>query len=209
VVVRQPTLFGGGEPAVVDVGFTRVDLDACSWIEVARGWLAGADTLFDRLVATVPWRQGRRSMYERMVDDPRLSHWYGDADLPDPALVAAQRRLEDRYGVRFGGVGLNLYRDGADSVAYHRDRDLREASTSLVAILTLGERRPFLVRPRGGGRSVDLAPAGGDLLVMGGACQRDWEHGVPKRRHAGPRLSCSWRWSERGPAGPVVEVEHE
>jgi alkylated DNA repair dioxygenase AlkB len=99
--------------------------------------------------------------------------------------------------VPFGTVGLNYYRNGADSVAPHADRELRDLDDSLVAIVTLGARRPFLLRPKGGGRSVDLAPASGDLLVMGGACQAGWEHGVPKVARAGPRVSATWRWSRR------------
>jgi alkylated DNA repair dioxygenase AlkB len=96
--------------------------------------------------------------------------------------------------VRFGSVGLNYYRDGNDSVAWHADRELRELDETLIAIVTLGSRRPFLLRPKGGGKSINIAPGSGDLLVMGGRCQMNWEHNVPKVRHAGPRISCSWRW---------------
>src|SRR5262249_26107197 len=152
--------------------FERRQLDDVSWIDVARGFLRGADTLFEQLRDTIPWKQGRRWMYDRTVDDPRLSRWYGSDDaLPHEALVAGGRALEERYAVPFEGVGLNFYRDGRDSVASHRDRELRYLDDTLVAILTLGARRPFLVRPRGGGASIDLSPASGDLIVMGGACQ--------------------------------------
>jgi alkylated DNA repair dioxygenase AlkB len=103
--------------------------------------------------------------------------------------------------VPFGGPFLNYYRDGRDSVAWHGDTEMRHVEDTRVAILTLGAARPFLLRPRGGGRSRDLRPGSGDLLVMGGACQRDWEHAVPKTAHAGPRISVSVRWtSGRGPA---------
>lgn len=198
---HQRTLFGGGPPALDPaVRFERVHLDAGSWVDVAREWLHGADELLDTLVAQVDWRRGRRRMYERMVDDPRLSRWYraGEA-LPHPVLAEVCDALGARYGVRFGSVGLNYYRDGGDSVAWHADRELRALGDTRVAILTLGARRPFLVRPRGGGRSRDLAPGSGDLLVMGGRAQLDWEHAVPKVRHAGPRVSCSWRWARRPP----------
>src|SRR5687768_17303732 len=173
MVVSQRTLLGGGEPRIDDQqGFERVRLDDRSWVDVARGWLLGADTLLDVLVDTVAWRQGKRWMYERMVDDPRLSHWYREDDeLPHPVLVDACGALEARYGVPFSTPGLNYYRDGRDSVAPHRDRELRTSDhDSLVAILTVGEQRPFLIRPRGGGASRDFAPASGDLLVMGGRC---------------------------------------
>jgi len=201
VTVHQLTLTGGGEPRVDDAAtIERVRLDDVSWVDVGRAWLHGADTLLDALVRDVEWKQGRRWMYERVVDDPRLSHWVRAEDpLPHPALAEVQRALERRYGVRFGSVGLNYYRDGADSVAWHRDRELRELDDTLIAIVTLGGPRPFLIRPQGKGRSRDFAPGSGDLLVMGGRCQMDWEHSVPKVRRAGPRLSCTWRW-QRPPA---------
>jgi alkylated DNA repair dioxygenase AlkB len=195
----QGTLLGASPPAV-DPGAVveRIDLDDRSWIDVARGWLGGADTLLETLVATVPWRQGRRKMYDRVLDDPRLSRWYNASDpLPDPSLDAVRQALSARYRVRFGGVGLNYYRDGRDSVAFHRDRELRHLDRTLVGIVTLGAVRPFLVRPRGGGTSHDVRPGSGDLLVMGGHTQADWEHSVPKVARVGPRVSVSLRWSSR------------
>jgi len=142
-------------------------------------------------------------MYDRMVDDPRLSRWYArTASFPHPVLHELRDALQSHYRVELGGVGLNFYRDGHDSVAPHADRELRRLDDTIVAIVTLGARRPFLVRPRAGGPSIDLAPASGDLLVMGGACQLRYEHGVPKVRHAGPRISCSYRWSAAN--GPVT-----
>jgi alkylated DNA repair dioxygenase AlkB len=193
----QRSFFGGGCPEVDrDAVFERRSLDDASWIDVARGFLRGADTLFEQLRDTIPWKQGRRWMYDRTVDDPRLSRWYASDDpLPHEVLVAVRRALEARYGVPFEGVGLNYYRDGRDSVASHRDRELRYLDDTLVAILTLGGQRPFLVKPRGGGASIDLSPASGDLIVMGGACQAGFEHAVPKVAHAGPRISASYRWA--------------
>jgi alkylated DNA repair dioxygenase AlkB len=187
-----------------DVEPARVQLDERSWVDVARNWLRGADDVLDALVGGVDWRQGRRRMWDRMVDDPRLSHWYARGDeLPHACFHEIRAALEARYGVMFGTVGLNYYRDGNDSVAPHADRELRDLDDGLVAIVTLGARRPFLLRPkaaRGGTRrSIDLAPASGDLVVMGGACQAGWEHGVPKVKHAGPRVSATWRWSRRQP----------
>ena len=199
MTLHQRTLFGGGEPAIHDrAHLERIHLDAQSWVDVAREWLHGADDLLDTLVASVEWQQGRRWMYERMVDDPRLSRWFPAGEpLPHPVMAEVKRALESRYGVRFGSVGLNYYRDGDDSVAWHADRELRELEDTRIAILTLGARRPFLIRPKGRGRSRDLAPASGDLLVMGGSTQMGWEHAVPKVRHAGPRISCSWRWMRK------------
>lgn len=195
----QASLLAGGEPGVgTDARFERAHLDATAWIDVAPGWLTGPDTLFDHLVDHVDWHRGKRWMYERLVEDPRLSRWFPAGEpVPHPVLDEARASLESHYGVPFGAVGLNYYRDGNDSVAFHRDRELREVDDAIVAIVTLGSTRPFLVRPRGKGASRDFAPGRGDLVVMGGSCQRDWEHGVPKTKRGGPRLSISWRWSGR------------
>src|SRR5262249_26112818 len=96
-------------------------------------------------------------------------------------------------------VGLNYYRNGRDSVAWHRDTELRNLDRTLVAIVTLGAARPFLVRPVGGGASHDIHPGSGDLLVMGGASQMGWEHCVPKVSSSGPRFWMSYRGSpDRG-----------
>jgi alkylated DNA repair dioxygenase AlkB len=197
VTAGQGTLLGAGEPSIVaSEPFVRLHLDDRSWVDLARGWLAGSDTLLDALIDTVDWTQGRRWMYDRMVDDPRLSRWYpADETAPHPACDVIKAALEDRYAVELGAVGLNYYRDGRDSVAPHRDRELRELDDTIVAIVTLGAKRPFLLRPRGGGRSRDLSPASGDLVVMGGRTQMDWEHAVPKVARAGPRISATWRWS--------------
>ena len=203
----QRTLLGGGAPRLDPEAPTeRVTLDDRSWVDVVRAWLLGADSLFDALAATVPWRHGRRWMYDRMVDEPRLTHGYsGDEPLPHPVLGEIRAALSQRYGHRFGGVFLNYYRDGHDSVAFHRDRELRELEEGLVAIVTLGATRPFLFRPRSGGggagrgadqwrrRSIDVRPGSGDLIVMRGRCHCDWEHGVPKVTVAGPRISASTR----------------
>jgi alkylated DNA repair dioxygenase AlkB len=202
VTAYQTSLLGAGDPAVdPTVPFERLRLDDVSWVDVARGWLHGADTLLDALIGSVDWQQHRRWMYERMVDDPRLSRWVSaDEPLPHPSLAPVRSALEAHYDVPLGGIGLNYYRDGRDSVAPHRDRELRHLDDTLIAIVTLGAQRPFLLRPRGGGKSRDISPASGDLLVMGGRTQVGWEHGVPKVKSAGPRISVTWRWSsEKGP----------
>ena len=165
----------------------------------------GADSLLDVLIEQVEWKQGKRRMYERMVDDPRLSRWYpASENPPHPARCSPRSALEQRYDVEFGSVGLNYYRDGNDR-SRHRDRELRELDDTRIAILTLGARRPSLIRPQGRGRSRDFKPGSGDVLVMGGRCQMDWEHNVPKVRVTGPRISCSWRWMRR--CGSGVEVD--
>jgi alkylated DNA repair dioxygenase AlkB len=202
VSTLQRTLSGTGAPTVnVGARLERTNLDDASWLDVARDWLLGADTLLDALIDRVDWKQGRRRMYDRVLDDPRLSRWYRVGEsLPHPALDTIREALEEQLGVRFATTGLNYYRDGNDSVAWHADRELRELTDTRIAIVTLGARRPFLVRPRGRGRSRDVKPGSGDVLVMGGACQMHWEHSVPKVRDAGPRISCTWRWTNPEPA---------
>src|SRR2546421_4822859 len=175
VVPGQRSLFASGEPAIdVDARWERTALGEGSWVDVARAYLRGADAVLDHVVATVPWRAGRRHMYDRMVDDPRLSYRCEPGEPPPhPQLARVKADLVHRYEVRLGELALNFYRDGRDSVAFHRDRELRELDDTLVVILTLGARRPFRIRPFGttGARSLDLAPDSGDLLVMGGMFQ--------------------------------------
>jgi alkylated DNA repair dioxygenase AlkB len=201
--VLQGDLFACG-PAGVREGSPRerIDLGNGAWVDVWRNWFTGTDDLAERLMETVDWRQHRRWMYERMVDEPRVSRWYSSGeDLPDPALSVYRAAAAELYGVRFGAMGLNFYRDGNDSVAFHSDRELRHLDDTLVVIMTLGAARPFLLRPSGGGRSIDLRPGSGDLLVMGGTCQEKWQHAVPKlARSVGPRISASIRWARKGGA---------
>src|ERR1700732_5376734 len=129
----------------------RRQLDADSWVDVTRGWLRDADQLYELLVASVAWRQGRVFRYERYLDEPRIGCWFPrDTPYPHPALTAAHRAIQHQYRVTFGGVGLAFYRDGRDSVAAHRDTDLRYCENTVIAILTLGAQRPWLLQPRGG-----------------------------------------------------------
>lgn len=152
-----------------------------------------ADDLFARLLDETPWGPQRSvRMYERLVPEPRLTHRWTLDDAP-AELAAMARVLSRRYGVEFTQVGANLYRDGADSVAWHGDRVARELPEAVVALVSLGALRPFRLRPTGGGESVSLLPGPGDLLVMGGSCQRTWQHAVPKCRSVGPRISVQFR----------------
>lgn len=194
----QQSLFATGPVGPrQEVGFERIELGGGAWVDVARGWFGGADELMAGLQDGVDWQHHRRWMYERMVDEPRLSRWFSaDEALPDEALAAFGAAAGRHYRTRFGALALNYYRDGSDSVAFHSDRELRHVDDTLVVILTLGAARPFLLRPLGGGRGVDLHPGSGDLLVMGGTCQETWEHAVPKvGRGAGARISASIRWA--------------
>jgi alkylated DNA repair dioxygenase AlkB len=186
-----------------DAAFERQVLDETSWIDIARGWLVGADAVYDHLVSTVGWRQGRVWRYERWIDEPRLGAG-ASVDKPGhPVLAEAQHTIAAKYGAHFDGFGLAYYRNARDSVAMHRDREMRWLDDTVVAIVTMGATRPFLVqrrstRDRSSAR--DLAPASGDLMVFGGRFQADWLHGVPKTRHAvRGRISAQWRYtSKRG-----------
>ncbi|MFD4575430.1 alpha-ketoglutarate-dependent dioxygenase AlkB [Streptomyces sp. NPDC058417] len=181
-------------------GVRRTVLGAGAWIDVLPGWLTGADTLFERLAAEVPWRAERRQMYDQVVDVPRLLAFYGAGDpLPDPVLDEARAALTAHYadelGEPFVTAGLCHYRDGRDSVAWHGDRVGRGArEDTMVAILSVGAPRDLLLRPVRGGDSVRRPLGHGDLIVMGGSCQRTWEHCVPKSARAtGPRISVQFR----------------
>jgi alkylated DNA repair dioxygenase AlkB len=151
----------------------------------------GAGALFEALVAAAPWGSHQRPMYDRLVLEPRLTTKQWD-DPPAP-VVELGRALSERYGLDLGVVSANLYRDGHDSVAWHGDRVGRKRAETVVAIVSLGAARRFLLRPKGGGASIRLVPEPGDLLVMGGTCQRTFEHCVPKCAAAGPRVSVMFR----------------
>ena len=187
-------------PGPLGASVRRTALDHGAWVDIRRGWMAGAGVLFDRLRETVPWREERRRMYDRVVDVPRLLCFYGEGEeLPDPALAAARQALGRHYRGDLGEplctAGLCLYRDGRDSVAWHGDRIGRGATEdTVVAIVSLGAPRALLLRPRGGGPALRHDLGHGDLLVMGGSCQRTWEHAVPKTaRVTGPRISVQFR----------------
>lgn len=200
--------------AVVEVGVDpavaveRVHLDAGSWVDVARGWVQGAGALYDALLEGVAWRTSRLYRYDHWVEERRLgATWRPGQPLPHPALAPVTRALRRRYGAPFDGLALIRYRDGGDGQAFHRDTDLRWLDDTVIAVLSLGARRPWLLRPRTArfdtgparGATHDLAPGPGDLLVMGGRCQADWEHAVPylPGRAVGTRISLQWRHARR------------
>jgi alkylated DNA repair dioxygenase AlkB len=193
----QPSLLETPGAPELDPGFhglRRHELGDGAWVDVVPGWLRGAGELFERLLTGTPWRSREVRMYERTLPEPRLTHRWSRADgLPEPILGEMADVLSGRYGEEFTQVGANLYRDGADSVAWHGDRVARELPTATVALVSLGEMRPFRLRPTGGGLSVGFLPGPGDLLVMGGSCQRTWQHSVPKVRAAGARISIQFR----------------
>ena len=200
----QLELFGRGEPHfdASFAGLDRIELDGDAWLEFVPGWLRGHQALFDTLRAHTHFRSESRVMYERTVEVPRLVAVLGlGEDGPRPPIVdAMQAVLSRRYGEAFSRVSLGYYRDGRDSVAFHGDRIARTLPSALVATVSVGAPRRFLLRPVVGGSSRSFSLGRGDLLVMGGSCQRTWQHAIPKSRTVGeaPRIAIMFRphWSE-------------
>jgi alkylated DNA repair dioxygenase AlkB len=191
---------GGPSLSPLTGSLTRTELSSGAWIDLLPGWVTGSDELFSRLAETVPWYADRRTMYDRVVDVPRLLSWYGEGDeLPDPLLLQARQALDRHYrdelGERFSTAGLCYYRDGRDSVAWHGDTIGRSRyRDTMVAIVSLGAARRLMLRPRSGGSSLGFPLGHGDLIVMGGSCQRTWEHAIPKTaKPVGPRISVQFR----------------
>jgi len=196
---RDPAAAG---PRLGPLGATvrRHPLTRGAWVDVRPGWVSGSEDLFVKLVREVPWYAERRTMWDNVVDVPRLLKFYGEEEtLPAPLLVEAREALcahyRDELRERFTTAGMCFYRDGRDSVAWHGDTIGRSSTEdTMVAILSLGEARRLSLRPRTGGASLSFPVGHGDLLVMGGSCQRTWEHAVLKTaRRVGPRISIQFR----------------
>jgi len=192
-----------------DAAGERVDLGGGAWVDVVRGWVPDADEVHEHLLATVPWQGSALFRYDHVVEENRVGSWWARGKgmpLPHPALAEATRALQHRYQVTFDGFAMLQYRTGADGQAFHRDTDMTYLEDTIIGILSFGATRPWLLRPRsakhsdapGRGATHDLAPASGDLLVMGGRCQAEWEHSVPylgPRSTVGPRISIQWRFA--------------
>jgi len=198
----QRSLFDAPETGSVsfDASFSalrRIELEPGSWLEVQEDWVRGADELFEQILKWRNWAQRTRRMYEGRVLEPRLTApWNLRSGAPlEPRVLDEMRlALSRRYSVLFDSIGFNLYRDGRDSVAWHGDKIFKEIEEPVVALVSLGERRKFLLRPKGGGKSRSFLLGRGDLLVTSGKTQRTWEHSVPKVAAAGPRISLAFRY---------------
>ena len=199
----QASLLDLGDEARLGPLTARVQRTALrdgAWVDHRPGWVEGSDSVLERLVQDIPWRAERRRMYDRVVDVPRLVAWFDEAaPLPHRVLTDARAALSAYYGPELGEpfttAGCCLYRDGRDSVAWHGDTRGRSATEdTMVALVSFGSPRTLALRPRGGGEGTSFRLGHGDLLVMGGSCQRTWEHAVPKTAHAvGPRVSIQFR----------------
>lgn len=241
----------------------RINLGEGAWLEIARGFAPAQGQLFRLLERGADWEQHERQMYERVVAVPRLvascpgrevgRQWEGEAvvrivphraSVDEVAAAAStlrdfQAALSRHYARRLGSISLAFYRDGADSVAFHGDKLGPLRQDTVVAILSLGAPRHFLlrrapgrpgalppelvgagvgvVRARGAERpTFALSVGAGDLLVMGGTCQETWEHAVPKEAAAGPRIAVMFReaWNEReggirNVRGPLARVRDQ
>jgi len=202
-LAHQPSMWDLAEEAALTPLTGRVvrhELSGGAWVDHLPGWVSGSDEILEVLLGDIGWREDRRQMYEREVAVPRLLRWYGgNATLPHPKLAEARADLNRYYGAelgeRFVSAGMCLYRDGRDSVAWHGDRIGRgRSSDTMVAIVSFGSPRPLMLRPVGGGASLKFPLGHGDLVVMGGSCQRTWEHCIPKTaRPVGPRVSVQFR----------------
>jgi alkylated DNA repair dioxygenase AlkB len=216
-VLWQPSLLdgvGAGDDAATPridrsfAGLVRQQLDDAAWIDHVSGWVEGQDALFAELLKTAKWATQTRRMYDNIVDQPRLTASWRRANKEPilPILGDIAGALSARYGREFTSGGLNLYRDGRDSVAWHCDRIPKEVVQPIVGIVSLGHPRTFRLRPKGGGRSLGIVVHGGDLIVTGGTAQRTWEHSVPKVASAGPRISVTFRHGIETPDSPPGEL---
>jgi len=192
-----------------DAAVERIDLGADAWVDVVRRWLPDAEEVHEHLLANVAWQGSQLFRYDHVVEERRVGSWWSrgrGVPLPHPAMAEATRVLQHGYGVTFDGFAMLQYRDCSDGQAFHRDTDMRYLEDTIIAVLSLGATRPWLLRPRsakhtdvaGKGATHDLQPASGDLLVMGGRCQAEWEHSVPylrDRSPVDPRVSIQWRFA--------------
>ena len=199
----QPSLFAVNDEVSIDRAFSRLEriqLDPEAWVDHDPAWIQGADHLFEEVLRTRGWEQRTRKMYDTTVEEPRLTApWNAESGEPlvPPILDEIRTVLSDRYERDFDSIGFNLYRGGDDSVAWHGDRIPKEVEDPVVCLISLGEPRRFLLRPKGGRISRVFVLGHGDLLVTGGQTQRTWEHSVPKVAQAGPRISIAYRHDMR------------
>jgi alkylated DNA repair dioxygenase AlkB len=191
----QLALFSG-QTLGIDASFSsmsRVELADGAWLDYGQEFLRGHEPLLEELVSRVSWHQEERPMYERVVTVPRLyATLPQDGPIP-PVLEAARGAISARYGENFTRLSLGYYRDGRDSVAWHGDYVARRLPSATVATISVGAPRTFQLRRKAGRDRITLALGWGDLLVMGGTCQRTWEHAVPKAPQAAARIAIMFR----------------
>jgi len=188
----------------------RVRMPDADMFYLDRLVLAGSDTeILRRLIAEIAWRSEEVVMWGRKLPQPRLTAWYGDADasyaysgiqlhpLPwTPLLLDIKTRVEETAGSTFNSVLLNYYRDHHDSIGFHSDDEPELGDRPIIASLSLGAERTFILKHKTLGRlgRVQLRLAPGSLLLMSGDTQRCWRHGILKEsRPCGPRVNLTFR----------------
>lgn len=167
-----------------------------------------ASELFDQLIATTPWKQNIQKMYDKMVVTPRLTAWFGDSSKIyhlgnndfqvnewSPELIDLKEKIERFSGNEFNSVLLNLYRDGNDSVAWHRDKESELGNRPVIASVSLGQVRNFDFRKvNDHHKKYSIALEHGSLLIMKGDLQVNWEHRIAKSvKNMKPRINLTFR----------------
>jgi alkylated DNA repair dioxygenase AlkB len=211
VISGQLSLLGGGTPAIAAslARSQRRWLDETAWVDYLPGWIAGHEELMEALVASTRWQRPQREMYDKIVDVPRLVAGLPQDGPGHPLLESMRQALAEHYGCDFPRTGGAYYRAGNDSVAWHGDYIARELPEAIVATVSLGQPRRFLLRPKsrtagGSTASVAYRLGWGDLIVMGGSCQRTWQHAIPKVARADPRLVIMFRPIWPAPPGAYL-----
>jgi alkylated DNA repair dioxygenase AlkB len=193
----------------------RIALGSDAWLEHERTWIEAeeADELREALTTELAWEQRDIVLFGRRILQPRLIAWAGEVGYrysgqtlePRAFTPAAERllaRVSDRARVPFNHVLVNRYRSGDDSMGFHADDEPELGPDPVVAIVSLGSPRRLVLKPRHRGRgdrhAFDLGH--GALLIMGGACQQHYLHGVPRQPHVqAERISLTFRWLHRAP----------
>lgn len=166
------------------------------------------DALFQTLSRDISWERHVITLYGRPVAVPRLSAWYGDPGavyrysgirlepLPwTPPLQAIKDKVETLAAARFNSALLNLYRDGQDSVGWHSDDESELGRDPVIASVSFGATRRFILRHKKRRLQWDMELANGSVLIMAGATQHHWRHQLPKTRQpVGPRINLTFRW---------------
>jgi alkylated DNA repair dioxygenase AlkB len=172
--------------------------------------LSDSQRLFEQLKHEVKWSSRRIRLFGKEVPEPRLTAWYGEPGAaytysglrlePEPwvpSLLELRARAEKQCACRFNSVLLNLYRNGQDSMGWHRDNEPELGARPTIASLSLGAERDFRIRPYRGAahEAITLKLENGSLLLMEGESQERFEHSLPKRaRVADARINLTWRW---------------
>jgi alkylated DNA repair dioxygenase AlkB len=193
----------------------QIPLALGAWLELEPDWLApaDADALLAALRAELTWEQREIVLYGKRIMQPRLIAWAGEVPYrysgqtlePRPAtphLLPVLEAVRVRTHVPFNHVLANRYRDGMDSMGFHADDEAELGENPLVASVSLGATRRLVLRPRRGRDTGPLAYelSHGSLLIMGGTCQRQYHHGIPRQPSVrDERVSLTFRWLRAAP----------